>query len=61
MPGLLDASLLELYYMVNFEALRLRWTPQQVAYFAHQTLGLSDPAQFQPKDWINLCYKMRKL
>lgn len=61
MPGLTDAPLSALHEMVNIEALRLKWTPQQVAHFAHQTLGLSDPAQFQPKDWINLCYKMRKL
>jgi hypothetical protein len=61
MPGLLDAPLEELYYMVNLEVWRLRWTPDQVREFAWRELGLSDGAQFAPKDWINLCYRLRRL
>jgi len=60
-PSLPNSPLPALYAMVNIEARRLRWIPQQVAAFARQSLGLVDVSQFQPKDWINLCYQMRKL
>jgi hypothetical protein len=61
MSGILDAPLTELYYLINFEALRLQWGPDRVREFAAQEMGLSDPAQFAPKDWVNLAYRLRKL
>lgn len=47
--------------MINLERLRLGWTRKQIKEFALLAIGKGNPEQFKPRDWINLCYKLRQI
>jgi hypothetical protein len=47
--------------MINLEKLRLGWTQKQIKEFALLAIGKGNPEQFRPRDWINLCYKLRQI
>lgn len=59
--GLINAPVKVLFEMVNLERVRLDWNKRQIKEFALLAIGKGNPDQFEPRDWINLAYALRRL
>jgi len=59
--GLVNSPAKDLFEMVNIERVRLGWNKRQVREFALLAIGKGNPDQFEPRDWINLTYALRRL
>ena len=59
--GLINSPVKDLFEMVNIERVRLGWNKRQIKEFALLAIGKGNHEQFEPRDWINLAYALRRL
>jgi hypothetical protein len=61
MPGILDAPMSEIYYMVNFWKVGNNLTPEELAEIGLSITGKTDPTEYTPADWLNIRYHLSSL